>query len=424
MAAVEHRERRDEASAAPITCVGVGWGAVARIHEAATRRLGVRTVGVVEIDRDRHQAIRMAGLRPFATIDEAAALAPTFWDVRTPLRAHIDSLARIHALCPDADVVVEKPVCQYADIDDLQSVLADHRGRVVVNENYCSSAVTRGIAAHVARLGLRPTKVVVEMTKHRGRDFLGGRFLDPTLGAFGYEGTHLLAAVAALGPEYLRGTIFDLDVDNLPMVDSHGSPLNNSEHDLESHPEIVLLARQGGAFVGYRTDAGCRVELYTSLSGIIGYPCPPFAPAAAVIDQHDTARRYRIFRVDGTAPDGAPHRVVGFYEPMPGHERGQAAIALFRDWALTELISPIPDDTMTRHFRRIIDHFTGNGDNPCPPELGVTSVRQLHDWAQQGSVEHGSDSDHVLGADRTVTERAWEAAQFRLHNRSGTNVER
>jgi hypothetical protein len=63
---------------------------------------------------------------------------------------------------------------------------------------------------------------------------------------------------------------------------------------------------------------------------------------------------------------------------------------------------------------RTIESFSGTGDNPCPAELAQTSVRRLHAWAGLGFTEHGIDSDHVLGSDGTVTERAWEAALLRV----------
>jgi hypothetical protein len=69
---------------------------------------------------------------------------------------------------------------------------------------------------------------------------------------------------------------------------------------------------------------------------------------------------------------------------------------------------------MTRHLGRIIDYFSGTGDNPCPAELALTSVRRLHAWAGLGFMEHRTDSDHVLGSDGTMTERAWDAALFRV----------
>jgi hypothetical protein len=122
------------------------------------------------------------------------------------------------------------------------------------------------------------------------------------------------------------------------------------------------------------------------LAGRPGLPGRMSVPATFVF----LLGRYRIFRVDGIGPDGTPHQVVRRYEPLPDHGRGEAAIALLREWALTELISPVPDDTMTRNCGRIIDYFSGTGDNPCLAQLALTSVRRLHAWAGLGFMEHAT----------------------------------
>ncbi|RFU40886.1 hypothetical protein DZF91_14735 [Actinomadura logoneensis] len=401
-----------------LTCARVGFGAIARIHEDALRGLGVRTVAVIETDPARHDAVRGAGLTPVAEYAEAAAMRPDFWDICTPTGCHAEVLQEISGCAPEAPVVIEKPICDHADLVKLRSTLERHRGPIVVNENYSSSAVTAAVIEHVMRRGLTPTKVVVEMTKNRGRDYLAGRFIDPALGAFGYEGTHLIAAVAALGDargqDYLDGTIDDIDVDNVALTGADGSVLDGSRWDTDHAEGRVGLSHQGGAFVGYRTPSGCEVELYTSLSGIVGYPCPPYAPAAARIEQSDAVTRYRIFRVDGTAPDGVAHQIVGFYEPLPGLDRGQGALAVYREWELAEHIAPVDDDTMTRHFRRTLDHIAGRGPNPFPPERALRALGLLHRWATAAKSEPGDDSDEVLGRSDTAATRARECARFRV----------
>ncbi|MEV4257648.1 Gfo/Idh/MocA family oxidoreductase [Spirillospora sp. NPDC049652] len=404
--------------AVPLTCARVGFGTIARIHEDALRRLGVRTVAVIETDVARHGAVREAGLTPVAGYAEAAAMRPDFWDICTPTGCHAEVLEEISGCAPDAPVVIEKPICDHADLARLLPILERHRGGIVVNENYSSSAVTAAVVNHLTRTGLTPVKVVVEMTKHRGRDYLAGRFIDPALGAFGYEGTHLIAAVAALGDargqDYLDGAVYDIDVDNVALTDAAGSALDGSQWDTDAAEGRVGLSRQGGAFVGYRTPGGCEVELYTSLSGIVGYPCPPYAPAAPRIEQSDAVTRYRIFRVDGTTPDGVAQQIVGFYEPLPGLDRGQGALAVYREWELAELIAPIEDDTMTRHFARILDHVAGKGPNPFPPERALRALHLLHQWAGAAGGEPGDDSDEVLGSDDSAAARARECARFRV----------
>jgi GFO/IDH/MocA oxidoreductase family protein len=402
-----------------LSCVRVGFGSIARIHEDVLGRLGVETVAVVEADPGRHDRIREVGLTPVADYGEAAARRPGFWDVCTPTESHAEVLSAISAADRDADVIVEKPICDHGDLPVLRPVLEGHRGRIVVNENYCSSVVTEAVVGHVARLALRPTKVIVEMTKHRGPDYLAGRFIDPVLGAFGYEGSHLIAAVASLGESYRDGAVYDLDVDDIALDDAEGSVLDDSAWDAEETQGRVVLCGQGGAFVGYETQSGCRVELYTSMSGIVGYPCPPYAPPSARIEPTDPVTRYRVFRVDGTDPSGTAHQVVGFYEPLPGRARGEGAVALFREWEMTDLLAPLGDDTMIQHLHRTLRHFSGQGPNPCPPHWAVRTLEQLHRWAVDGRAEPGIDSGDVLGRQDSAAERLRESSRFTLGAAAG-----
>lgn len=380
-----------------MTCARIGAGVIAGIHERALRKLGVVTVAVLEADPARHEQVRAAGLTPLSDYEQIAALRPSFWDICTPTESHAEVFEQVCAVDPDANVVVEKPLCDHADLGRFTEVLRRHRGKVVVNENYCSSAVSDSVCAKVAELGLRPAKVIVEMSKHRGTDFLAGRFVDPALGAFGYEGTHLLAAVAALDPGFTTGTLADADL----------SPL-----DLDGRAGPVNLDDQGGAFAAWETADGCRVEIYTSMAGILGYPCPPYAPAVTVLGRGDTTR-WRIFRVDGTDPAGTAWQVVGFYEPLPGLPRGHGALACFREWRQAEPARIVADDTMTRHFTRVLSHFAGDAANPCPPSAAAATIERLNELAEDARrLELPGDPDDVLGDPVSAKIRAVECARF------------
>lgn len=364
-----------------LSCARVGYGKIARIHERALGALGVRTVATLETRRKKRDLARAAGAAVYTSYDDVAALRPDFWDVCTPTDSHVSVLEKISACAPDAHVLIEKPICHHADLPALHAVLARHRGSVAVNENYASSAVSAAVAETVRGLGLRPVRIVAEMTKHRGNDFLAGRFVDLALGAFGYEGTHLLAAVGALGPEYLDGVPSVLNMDDAFFPGASEIAIGLPGAEIDRVTRWTKLPRQGGASVVYDAPGGCRVELYTSLTGMIGFPCPPYAPTVPCLGQNDPTR-YRILRVDGVDADGTCHQVVGFFEPLPGRRRGQGALAVFRDGSLLRPVSVIDDDSISRHFTRILDHFAGRDENPCPAEEGVRALTRLHSWVR------------------------------------------
>ncbi|MER6912633.1 Gfo/Idh/MocA family oxidoreductase [Streptomyces sp. NPDC000594] len=369
---------------APRTCALIGFGVAARIHGRILRGLGVRVVAVLEASPDRRAAARARGLRPVTAYAEAHALDPDFWDVCTPTRCHVEVLERIHAVAPRADIVVEKPVCAPSDAARLRRLLLRHRGRIVVNENYASSAVTATVRERVAALGLRHTRTVVEMTKHRGADVRAGRQIDRELGAFGYEGPHLVTVAQGIGPWRPRGIA---DVSMSPLCecgDACGCACTGAcAGGCGEGDGARVLRGQGGASVRYRTESGPVIELYTSMTGRIGCPVPPCAPPRPVIPMDDPLTRYRVVRVDGTATDGALWQVAGFYEPVTGIERPVGAVAVHRNGALVRPLCLIEDDTMTRHLRRALDHFAGHGPNPCPPERALDTLELLHRWARE-----------------------------------------
>jgi predicted dehydrogenase len=218
----------------------VGVGSSGAIHGQTLHKLGVRTLAVLDTDPTHRTAIAAAGLPPCDSYAEAGAHRPGFWDICVPTTAHLDVLEAIIAEDPQADILVEKPLCEFADLPRVNELLARHRGRIVVNENYASSAIPAAVTARVRDLGLRITGVCAEMTKNRSRDFIAGRFIDESIGTFGYEGTHLITIIEAMGYQDLDANLGHMEITDLTL------------------PDGTTLARQGTASVTLRVGE-CRV---------------------------------------------------------------------------------------------------------------------------------------------------------------------
>jgi len=178
-------------------CVRIGFGKIAHIHETSFTKLGIKTIGIVENDPSRFEAIRAAGFEPYASIEAAQHLKPDFYDVCVPTHGHAAELEKIAALDPLANILIEKPICDISDIDRVRSIIRHHQGKICVNENYSASRVTTFVKEALASRQITPKRIIVEMTKHRGHDYLSGRFVDINLGAVGYEGSHLFAISGA-----------------------------------------------------------------------------------------------------------------------------------------------------------------------------------------------------------------------------------
>lgn len=296
---------------------------------------------------------------------------------------------------------------------EIQDILKDHRGKVVVNENYASSHVTTAVRDALARKGIRPTRLIVESTKHRGADYFSGRYMDHNLGALGYEGSHLLAIVGTFGGGYELESLIDSDIDTLHLsADGTGShPLHKTQE--QSGTSTLALLNQGGAFMQYRAKNGCIVDIYTSMSGIIGFPCPPFATPGQVIPQADSETRYRIVRVDGVDEAGATYQIVGFFEPLPGLARSMAKLLVFKDHCLEEETDEFEDNTMVQHLLRAVRHFKGLEANPYSVKQAMDDVERLQDWSKTCWHNTG-DSDDYLGRKSVADERLADARRFRM----------
>jgi hypothetical protein len=345
------------------TCVRIGYGAIAQLHEQKLRALGVETLAVIEIDPRKRQAAAAAGLSVASSCEEVAHLAPDFWDVCVPTPHHVGVLDAISRIDPRASVLVEKPVCQYSDIGRLREILATFGGRIVVNENYHRSAVTSAVKLIAKRkLKLRIRRIMVEMTKNREHDFERGRFVDDEFGALGYEGPHMMTILQHLGDEHLP--FGDVDV---CYGDAH----------IETPYGTRLLECQGSTHVTYLAASGAHVDFYTSLTGVVKYAFPPFGAPGRVIPREDRTTKYRVLAVEGTDPSGEMHQIVGFYEPISSLHRSVGAVATLKNGRVVDLVAPIDDDTLGSHLRRAVRYFQGKEKNPYDIHMAIQTIMLL-----------------------------------------------
>lgn len=335
-----------------------------RLHAAKWRALGVEVVVVV----DPRTGARAAadGLPVAATAAQALRAGPDFWDVCVPTGAHATVLAEVCGLDGDADLVVEKPLCAPSDMALVRGLLAVHGGRVVVGENYHSSLVTTAVAETAGRLGLTVRRLVVEMSKHRGADVHAGRFQDLSLGALGYEGPHLLAVLAEYGAA--------AGVDPWPA--------GATRVDFHDRPDSADAPPRSGIDIRYATARGIEVALSTSVAGFVSHPLGPRAPRPPRLPAEDRTTRHRVLGVRGTDPRGDAWEVVGTFEPVTGLPRCTATVSVRRAGGAWRPDRTVADDSLARHLARTVDHFTGRGPNPAPPERALDHLALLHAWSR------------------------------------------
>ncbi len=339
-----------------ITCITIGYGSVAPIHHDKLSSCNVKPVGIIETNADKHDAIRKKGLRVCDTYEEALELTPDFWDICCPVNDHVTVIENIIALDPHARIIVEKPICNFEEIPKLQRLLKNFLGKIVVNENYLSSATTQKIKDLVMQHGVVIQNIYIEMDKNRTRDFQAGRYVDAK-GAFYYEGTHMITILGDIIDKY-----------------TPTGEIAKKYEDLEASGK--KWERQGLAEIEYNTDE-LSIHLFTSMKGDIKHSYPPFNLKNIPIDA--TATRYRIAAVKGINPLEEEITVVGFFEPIQGYKRSQSAVAVLKNNAVIEYIGPLEDDAMGSHLKRAVDYLMGESDrNPCSPEEGIEMVHVLN----------------------------------------------
>ncbi|MFE7094269.1 Gfo/Idh/MocA family oxidoreductase [Streptomyces erythrochromogenes] len=356
------QSRADRPSSRPpapaaATCVIVGHGVMGRIQGAKLAELGVRTPAVV--DPGRAGTTLASGVPVVGSLDGVRAPRSVgLWSICTPTAAHAEVFRQIGRLAPEADVIMEKPVCVPEDVPEMCRMLDVHSGRVVVDEHYLSSAVPEAVAAAVLSVpGATVTRVVVEMTKHRGLDRARGRFEDRALGALGYEGPHLLAVLDVLGRR----------------LGASLAPASPATCALDGPWGPDGSPPQDGAEVSYRTARGCEVVLHTSLVGRPRTRSQPSIP-------YGSRRRHRVLQVEATDREGHVWRVTGAFAPTRLGDRDRGTLAVLRDGLPLAPPQVLHDDPLGRHLGRILRYFGGDEPNPAPARHCIAHVALLHQW--------------------------------------------
>lgn len=126
-------------------CVRVGDGSVAFWHEKKIRALGIEMKGIIDPDPVKQKNAATRGIKVFSSLAEAAGSHPFFWDICCPTKYHLEVIRDIIEIDNRANIIVEKPVCYYCEIEKLSELLKNFKGKLVVNENYITSLVTQKI---------------------------------------------------------------------------------------------------------------------------------------------------------------------------------------------------------------------------------------------------------------------------------------
>lgn len=174
----------------------LGLGVMGNIYLRRLRANGWRHITTVDP--------RPEALADFTSLAAAqdSGRATDLWVIATPTYTHIQLVKDVLARCPDARIIVEKPV---GDIDDMRALVDTlvhqyPKARVRVSDLYGRGAFADVLRQGVSELPGRLVDVAIEMSKNRIADELANRFVCRDYGEYGYEWFHVLRLLNAVLP--------------------------------------------------------------------------------------------------------------------------------------------------------------------------------------------------------------------------------
>lgn len=187
------------------------------------------------------------------------------WDICTPTSSHLKCIMDILSYNDNANILVEKPLCDTDQIEQLEKYVAKKKQssgfKIIVNDPYnFSNPIHHNIKFIKQNYSQDDiTDIYIEFSKNRSADEEKGRFIDKKSGALGYEWFHMLSILNLFLQkdemrEYLKSSIYSHPFSF--TMNRNGVPDNIEE-------KIVLSSSK-------------KITLYTSMQGLIKYPLSNF----------------------------------------------------------------------------------------------------------------------------------------------------
>lgn len=167
----------------------VGLGKVGHLYLRVLRSAGIK---VISVDPRGHADHR--------DLDQALRRSVDVWVIACPTASHMPALAKLLAVEPASRVLVEKPICEPSQVDELRRLLARYpEASVLVSDAYSHSDAVARLRDQVVGSAAGLREISVDMSKNRTRDVELGRFVDHELGETAYEWTHMYRIASCIG---------------------------------------------------------------------------------------------------------------------------------------------------------------------------------------------------------------------------------
>lgn len=336
----------------------VGYGNAAKIHEQWYPEY-VDIIGIVDISPTKLKVGGEKGYEVFDSLESAInTIGPEtdFWDICTPTNNHYSATKMLLENLENPDILIEKPVCDPKEIPAIMDLILKHPdAKVAVNENYLSSGVNIEVKKILGKYEIKHPDISIEFSKNRIQDVLDGRFLDQELGAFGYEGPHMMTCIQAI--------LGDISPEDMVFAETGDMDLPAGK----TRDKQSVLKSQGYGEIKFHTKDGSTVDFYTSMDGKLKHTFPEIIRSTQ-IPVEDTKTRYRIMNVRGNND----LQIIAQYEPI-GDTRNLGRI-LIKDKSTVLDDYCVPDNSMRSHLEAVINYFGDRRENPSPVEKAAHIV--------------------------------------------------
>lgn len=335
--------------------IQVGNGNVAKMHRQVFPQ-EVETIAVVDTNPQKREQAEKEGFPTFSDIDSMSShllRQVDFWDICVPDEWHLPVMKRLLERGAGR-ILVEKPICVPSQIETMEDLLSRFSGvQICVEESYLSSTVVESVKEQIEKYGLTRPTILMEQSKNRMQDIIGGRFIDKELGVFALEVPHSLTVVAGTGNKRWPATIQEVSLEDMTL------------------PSSEVLPRQGKGKISYLTEDGCQVRILTAMNGEVLYPLPELNAPSSI--PFGSPIRYRVLVLEE-----GQYKIIGQFEPIPDWPRFEARVLIYAEGKLIDTIK-MEDRPMNRLIARAIRYFKGEEKNPAPPKEALSLVKFLRE---------------------------------------------
>ena len=340
------------------TCGILGYGSMGSMMGGVLRDLGHELVLVDERGPTKSEP----GIaRSISGIPRSVIQAVDTWFVCTPTSRHLEAFKDVLREGSPARVMIEKPLCHGSDLQPFAELLGNVGATVWVNNHYQECTNLKKAREYVGSQSSKITEISIQFAKNRSEDVNRGRFVDEALGAWGYEGFHMV---------YLASQL-------LSPADAQAF-LNLDGQFRRSGSET---RRVGYVMEAGRLPSGVRTELLTSTNGLCRDDekwislVPGQRKREVNISLENGTHIRLLFGADRHTPNGAGSD-FGFYVSD-------------RTGAKTDWTSENP---LRRHLEKFLDDQTA----PSTLSLGIRMTSRLIRMAEASQISPRQSENKMI----------------------------